>query len=186
MPAIQYEVTAHGGVKFAGEAPGLVDMVRHQLAHLRGIATSRRRQKLAVCRHVGVAQLLIGGMCGLITHCHEVPQHMIDDLAHEAQDTVGIRRGEDVVEVQVFATLMHGLRLARRRGRAGLDAVFQRLEVGVGEMGHGCAPLSRARWWMSLPWSSSHSARTVTGVADDRMGWLFSHRARQQRCYAIC
>ena len=94
-------MTAHGGVEFAGEAPGLVDMVQHQLAHLRGIATSRRCQKLAVRRHVGVAQLLIGGMCGLITHRHQVPQQVIDDLAHEAQDTVGIGRGEDVVAVSI-------------------------------------------------------------------------------------
>ena len=41
------------------------------------------------------------------------------------------------MEVQVFLALMHGLRLARRRGRAGLDAVFQRPEVGVGEIGDG-------------------------------------------------
>ena len=39
-------MTAHGGVEFAGETPGLIDMVQHQLAHLRGIATSRRCQKL--------------------------------------------------------------------------------------------------------------------------------------------
>ncbi len=45
-------------------------------------------------------------------------------------------RGEDVVEVQVFPALLHRLRLAGRRGGAGLDAVFHRFEIGGGEMGH--------------------------------------------------
>jgi two-component system sensor histidine kinase CpxA len=38
-----------------------------------------------VRRHVGIAQLLIGGMGGLITHGHQVAQQVIDDANYEAK-----------------------------------------------------------------------------------------------------
>jgi len=92
-------VTPYDGVELTRKAACLIDMVQHQFADFRGIATPRRRQKFSVCRDVRFAQLLVRGMGGLIAHSHQVAQQMIDDLAHEAQHPIGIGRGEDVMEV---------------------------------------------------------------------------------------
>ena len=117
-------------------ALGLVDMLDHELAHLLGIAAPRRRQQPPVRRHVGLAKLMARGMVR-IAHRHRVAQQVVDHLAHEAQQHVGIGGGQHVVEVQVLLALRQRLLGAHRMRRAGLDAALQRREMLLGEMRHG-------------------------------------------------
>ena len=117
-------------------ALGLVDMLDHELAHLLRIAAPRRRQQPPVRRDIGLAKLVALRMVR-IAHRHRVAQQVVDDLAHEAQQQVGIGRGQHVVEVQVLLPLRQRLLGAGGMRRAGLDAALQRREVLLGEMRHG-------------------------------------------------
>ena len=69
----------------------------------------RRRQQAPVRRHVGLAEPVRGGMTG-IAHRHRMAQQVVDHLAHEAQQHVGIGGGEHVVEMQILLALRQGLR----------------------------------------------------------------------------
>ena len=118
-------------------ALGLVDMRDHELAHALDVAAPRRRQQALVRGHVGLAELLVGPGARPVVHGHAVAQQMIDHLAHEAQQHVGIGGGQHVVEVQVLLALHQRLFLACRLRRTGGDAAFQRREMLLRQVRHG-------------------------------------------------
>ena len=80
-----------------------------------------------------------GGMTRLIAQSHEMAQQLINHLAHEAEQSIGVRCGEHVVEMQVLLPLRTSLSGARGSRRADVDAVLQRFEVRVGEMRDGAS-----------------------------------------------
>ena len=55
---LEHEAPAHRGRELMDVMLGLVDVLGHELAHLLGIATPRRRQQPPVRRHIGLAKLM--------------------------------------------------------------------------------------------------------------------------------
>ena len=132
---LEHEAPAHRRGDLMNVMLGLVDMLGHELAHLLRIAAPRRRQQSPVRRHIGLPKLVARRRV-LVAHRHREAQQVIDDLAHEAQQQVGVGRGQHVVEVQVLLPLHKRLLGAGGMRRAGLDAAFQRGEMLLGEMRH--------------------------------------------------
>jgi hypothetical protein len=116
---------------------GLVDMLDHELSYPPYVAPARCGEEAPMRRNIGVAELLIEWVVRLPAHRHHVPQQAVDDLAHEAEQRVGIGRGQYLVKVQIFLALRPRLPLARGRRRARLDALLERREVLLRQVWHG-------------------------------------------------
>jgi Beta-lactamase len=87
------------------------------------VTTSRRFQQAAVSGDIGVTELLISWMRRLVAQGHEMAQQVIDQLAHEAKQRIGIGCGQHIVEVKVFLPLRASMSVICGHRRAGVNAM---------------------------------------------------------------
>src|SRR5262245_33199478 len=136
---VEHEALAHHRGELADVTLRLIDMLDHQFAHPVRIAAARGCQQMPVGCHIGVAELLCGGMVRMIAHRDTETQQGVDYLAHEAQQLVGIGARENVVEMQVLLALGQGLSLVGGLRCTARDALLQRSKMLLRQVWHGAS-----------------------------------------------
>ena len=87
-------------------------MLHHQRTHAFDIALARGIDDVAVVVGVFLAEAAVFGLRRAVAEHDELANHLVDQLAGEAQERIGIGGRKNVVKVHIFAALRDQVSMA--------------------------------------------------------------------------